>query len=152
MRIKAIVSLPAPAWISEQCQDAQYHQECTMRRKTRRQGNRKSANYSCGKKHEEKSNNCLYKRGWSIPASKESTKRQSTQPNTQHTIDNAARTQEARTNQSTNQNPTTHIGNCEEASNLKKRQLKPGLKNKYAIRSKHTSSASEKLRVTDTAG
>ena len=31
-------------------------------------------------------------------------------------------------------------------------QLKPGLKNKYAIRSKHTSSASEKLRVTDTAG
>ena len=129
----------------------QYQEECTTRRKTRRQGNRKSANFYCSKKHEEKSSNCLYTRGWSKPANKECTKQQSTQPNTQHTIDNAVRKQEARTNQYTNQNPTTHIGNCEAASHLKKRQLKPGLKNKYAIRSKHTSSAPEKLRVTDTA-
>ena len=82
------------------------------------------------KKHEEKSSNCLYTRGWSKPANKECTKQQSPQPNTQHTIDNAARKQAARTNQYTNQNPTTHIGDCVAASHLKSRQLKPGLQNK----------------------
>ena len=50
-----------------------------------------------------------------------------------------------------NQNPTTHIGDCVAASHLKKRQLKPGLQNKYTIQSKPTSSASDKLRVPDTA-
>ena len=120
--------------------------QCIVKPSDKPTGSQQTTNVA--KKHEEKSNNCLYKQGWSIPANKESTKQQSTQPNTQHTIDNAARTQEVRTNQSTNQNPTTHIGNCEEASNLKKCQLKPGHKNKYAIRSKR---APEKLRVTDTA-